>query len=254
MNTITSFYKKGLKGFTLIELLVVIAIIGLLSTIIAAPITQARKKGRDGKKVADLRQMVNSLQQYADDNNGQYPYSISLMTPKYLSNIPPNAEDETLAKDKYMYVVYSDTDVFSEATNASSTIGFHLGTKMEAISLSLKDDRDCMGVGDVVSSGNHYCVDVASIQAATQSSASSTATNLGQTGFANWVSDVNSSNNTGVFPLGITTGDIGSRAAVASSSFFQDFSGGFDDELANCDASTLDDNTATTTCVYDVTN
>ncbi len=250
MNTITSFYKKGLRrGFTLIELLVVIAIIGLLSTIIAAPITQARKKGRDGKKVADIRQMVNALQQYADDNNSQYPYSIEDMKPKYLSNTPPNAQPTALAKDKYMYVVYGDTGII--ISGVTTTVGFHLGSKMEAVSLSLKDDRDCMGVGDTVSSDNAYCVDIASVQSADQDDVEAVATNYG-VGFANWVTSVVST--AGVLPVGVLPNDVGDRTGVASSSFKNDFSGGWDDELSDCDASTEDTDTSTTTCVYDVTN
>lgn len=254
MNTITSFYKKGLRrGFTLIELLVVIAIIGLLSTIIAAPITQARKKGRDGKKVADIRQMVNALQQYADDNNSQYPYDINSMVPKYLSNIPPNAASATLAKDKYMYVVYGDTGIV--LSGVTTTIGFHLGSKMEAVSLSLKDDRDCMGVGDT-SVITASCVDIASVQSADQDDVEAYPANCGAScpnGFANWVmGDTNS--DPGTFPIGVLANDIDNRTGTASSSFRNDFSGGYDDEFSNCDASTEDNDTSTTTCVYDVTN
>lgn len=251
MNTITSFYKKGLKrGFTLIELLVVIAIIGLLSTIIAAPITQARKKGRDGKKVADLRQMVNALQQYADDNNGSYPDTINLMTPKYLSNIPPAALDTALSKDKYMYVIYQDVTI----DTATRTLAFHLGTKLEAVSLSLKDDRDCMGAGDMITNtSNHFCLEIANIQSADQADVLSVATNLGGTSFANLVDDAQS-NTSGVYPVGVLSSDIGDRLTTGSSSFWGDFSGGNTDELANCDASVIDDDTATTTCIYDVTN
>ena len=257
MNTITSFYKKGLKrGFTLIELLVVIAIIGLLSTIIAAPITQARKKGRDGKKVADIRQIVNALQQYADDNNGGYPDLIDNMVPKYLSNVPPNAKTGALAKDKYMYVIYTDTTVPGHTRN----LGFHLGSKLEAVSLSLKDDRDCMGIG-VVDDLHHFCLDIANIQSADQANASSTASNcngLCSASFANWVDGAQNLASM-AYPVGINPDDIGLRVGDntpgnGSSSFKEDFSGGNADELANCDASTLDDVNSTTTCVYDVTN
>ena len=60
------------KGFTLIELLVVIAIIGLLSTIILAPIQNARKKARDAKRTAEMDALVTGLVVYFDDN-GTYP-------------------------------------------------------------------------------------------------------------------------------------------------------------------------------------
>ena len=49
------------KGFTLIELLVVIAVIGLLSSVILASLNTARKKGRDTKRVEDLRQISNTI-------------------------------------------------------------------------------------------------------------------------------------------------------------------------------------------------
>ncbi len=65
-------YKKINKGFTLIELLVVISIIGLLSTLAVYAINVARVKTRDGRRIANLRQIQTALELYYDDN-GYYP-------------------------------------------------------------------------------------------------------------------------------------------------------------------------------------
>lgn len=64
------------KGFTLIELLVVIAIVGLISTIILVSLNQARRKGRDAKRLSDMHQIVLALEMYYDENS-QYPGSTS---------------------------------------------------------------------------------------------------------------------------------------------------------------------------------
>jgi prepilin-type N-terminal cleavage/methylation domain-containing protein len=60
------------RGFTLIELLVVIAIIGLLASIVLVSLNNARKKGRDVRRLADLNQLEKALSLYYD-NNGFYP-------------------------------------------------------------------------------------------------------------------------------------------------------------------------------------
>ncbi len=57
------------KAFTLIELLIVIAIIGLLSSIVLVALNNARGKGRDAKRIADIRQLVTALNLYYSDNN-----------------------------------------------------------------------------------------------------------------------------------------------------------------------------------------
>jgi type IV pilus assembly protein PilA len=50
------------RGFTLIELLVVIAIIGLLASIVLGSLSGARAKGKDAKRVSELKQFVQTLQ------------------------------------------------------------------------------------------------------------------------------------------------------------------------------------------------
>lgn len=64
------YIKK--KGFTLIELLVVISIIGLLSTFALISLDNSRKKARDSKRKADLKQIQTALEVYYD-KYGQYP-------------------------------------------------------------------------------------------------------------------------------------------------------------------------------------
>jgi len=60
---------KNKKGFTLIELLVVIAIIGLLSTLAVVALTSARKKARDSKRVADMKQIQTAMEMVFSDAN-----------------------------------------------------------------------------------------------------------------------------------------------------------------------------------------
>ncbi|MDB5260613.1 MAG: gspG [Candidatus Nomurabacteria bacterium] len=140
--------KKSFKGFTLIELLVVIAIIGLLSTVIAAPITESRRKGRDAKKIADLRSISTAIQLYADDNAGEYPPDISSLVPRYLQSLPANAWSSASARDKYMYTVFADPG----ANNRR--IGYHLGVKLESANQALNDDADCGGAFDFAMGGS----------------------------------------------------------------------------------------------------
>jgi type II secretion system protein G len=60
------------KGFTLIELLVVIAVIGILASVVLASLNSARGKGRDAKRLSDLKQVQTALELYYS-TNGSYP-------------------------------------------------------------------------------------------------------------------------------------------------------------------------------------
>src|SRR3954471_2040250 len=86
------------KGFTLIELLVVIAIIGILASIVLASLDSSRKKGRDARRLSDIKQLQLALEIYYDQNN-QFPTGADnggynclqvtdLVNPGYISVIP----------------------------------------------------------------------------------------------------------------------------------------------------------------------
>jgi len=91
---------KSQKGFTLIELLVVIAIIGVLASVVLASLNTARSKARDAQRLSDIKQLVNAIEMYYNDNgsyptcsSGQWDCSSSTImatlqvTPTYISSI-----------------------------------------------------------------------------------------------------------------------------------------------------------------------
>ncbi len=67
--------KKN-KGFTLIELLVVIAIIAILSTVVMAGLNSARAKGRDAKRISDVKALQTAFELYYD-SCGRYPAAMT---------------------------------------------------------------------------------------------------------------------------------------------------------------------------------
>lgn len=123
------------KGFTIIELLIVIAIIGLLATISIVALNGARQKGRDAKRVVDIRQVQIALDLYFDDNNAYPVTATSLVlgstaaaklcnggfvptstscTKTYMNMVPSNP---TPGGSAYTYAI---------TTGATYTIGFSL--------------------------------------------------------------------------------------------------------------------------------
>lgn len=56
------------QGFTLIEILIVVAIIGLLASIVLVGLGAFRTRGRDARRIADLRETQNALELYYTKN------------------------------------------------------------------------------------------------------------------------------------------------------------------------------------------
>lgn len=85
-----SIFNLRDKGFTIIELLVVISIVGVLGSTIYAPFNEARKKGRDAKRVSEIKAIQNSLLAYSDNYGSCYPIfsagtGLPTLSIKYLS-------------------------------------------------------------------------------------------------------------------------------------------------------------------------
>src|SRR3989344_202641 len=93
---------KSTRGFTLIELLVVIAIIGILSSVVLASLNSARKKGRDARRVSDLKQLQLALELFYDATpTTGYPAALTALATQYISVIPTDPSGGSAA---YGYV------------------------------------------------------------------------------------------------------------------------------------------------------
>lgn len=137
---------KKLRGFTIVELLVVIAIIGILSSIVTVSLGSSKIKGRDAKRIADIKLIQLTLQTYYLDNN-QYPTNLLSLVPGYLPVLPrdPKASGtcSTTGYEASCYKYYGYR-VGSGACNASNpAVLYQLGAVLEDTGNSgLLDDVD----------------------------------------------------------------------------------------------------------------
>lgn len=102
------------RGFSLVELLVVVALIALVATIITIGLNQVSVKGRDARRVEDLKELHNALQLYFDANSN-YPTTLSGLAPTYLPVVP---------RDPIGQVAYP----YDQTSGGAS---FHLGANLE---------------------------------------------------------------------------------------------------------------------------
>ncbi len=112
------------RGFTLIELLVVIAIIGILASIVLVSLDGARKKGRDARRIADIKSIQLALETYYNDNL-KYPLTLTSIAPTYVPTVPT---DPTTGVG-YSYSAFNSGGT-SNCTASPATI-YHLGAVLE---------------------------------------------------------------------------------------------------------------------------
>jgi prepilin-type N-terminal cleavage/methylation domain-containing protein len=113
------------NGFTLIELMVVIAIIGILATIITASLSTAKAKGRDAKRISDIKTIQTALALYYNDNQS-YPKTLSsALTPNYIPVLPKDPGTNT----DYKYAPIGNSPGICNANNVISS--YHIGAVLE---------------------------------------------------------------------------------------------------------------------------
>lgn len=123
------------KGFTLIELLVVIAIIGVLASVVLASLNTARRKSRDVRRVADIKQIQLALEMEFDDAR-TYPAALATLVANGFISVVPTDPISTrvcgaAAAPNYCYAV-------------SGATFYHLGANLEDINNAvLSTDKDC---------------------------------------------------------------------------------------------------------------
>jgi len=133
--------KNKLKAFTLIELLVVIAIIGILAAVVYAPFQKARAKGRDAKKVAEMKSIQTALSLYADSNGGYYPETLTQLSTSTNFKLPALANTSNIFDfNKYNYNGY-------KRKSDGKVIGYHIWVHLETASPALDGAAKCKNAG-----------------------------------------------------------------------------------------------------------
>ena len=160
------------RGFTLIELLVVIAIIGILASIVIASLNTARQKGRDARRLSDIKQIQLALELYYDAC-GNYPTTIygttnntcngnsgsGLTQGGFISKVPFEILGTTACTNGAQASCYAYVGLCT-AGGACTPTSYHLGASLELTSnIELQNDADaCPGgtAGTACPGGGNY--------------------------------------------------------------------------------------------------
>ena len=116
------------RGFTLIEVMVVVSIIALLSATILASLAYAGQRGRDAKRIQDIKQIQSALELYASEHRGIYPivptsfvFELApFLTPQYIPVLPEDPNRTGINRYRYYTVSATDASSYSMVVNLES--------------------------------------------------------------------------------------------------------------------------------------
>lgn len=149
------------RGFTLIELLVVIAIIGILSSVVLASLNSARKKGRDARRISDVKQIQLALELYYD-NNQSYPTggtvaSTTLATPLVSNNFISSIPQDPTNTGVYIYS-YQGVDGTGAACSTAPCSSFIIKAVIEGGASAVPQGSVTGTVAGIDCTAPAYCV------------------------------------------------------------------------------------------------
>lgn len=151
------------RGFTLIELLVVIAIIGILASVVLASLNDARKKSRDARRVADIKNIQLALELYYDSNAAKYPTSGAGIGALDTAGFLPSTPVDPVNTGVYVYTYVGLDDLTSPATcdnTTTSCMAYHLGSFLEdngSPALTADTDFDSTGGAGFIGNNDTRC-------------------------------------------------------------------------------------------------
>jgi prepilin-type N-terminal cleavage/methylation domain-containing protein len=151
-------FNSSRKGFTLIEILVVVAIIGILASVVLVGLGPAQKRGRDARRLSDLKQVQTALELYYN-KCGYYPGGANPTTCGPFTKINDWDQLTTALKGSALGINQIPTDPnYQYATNDLGTVYVIAATLEEDTTASKQGLTQIPdGVTGIACGGKVYC-------------------------------------------------------------------------------------------------